>query len=227
VAKKGTFGAQLNAIEKLLKKLHLFDARNEWVKYSSDIPGLVRDLTYVDEYRHYLNSQIYDFGLVDRSLLQFKHHSDDDVSYCYYQVPVDAPTYQDFLASEVGIDPSLVESVGESFYEEYELAVDTARLRKSITPIRYDYTPKLYEHGVHPAAHIHIGSGNDIRLSARRLMEPMSFVLFVVRQMYPESWRLFLEMKDAPVICRAVREDIPHVREEYFQLFDSLQLVLE
>jgi hypothetical protein len=223
----GSFGAGLNAVESLLAKLELLDWRNQQVSYSRKLAGVVRDLTYVEEYQCYLDGSVFDFRLVDRSILQFKHFDDKEVTYCYYQSPFDVPSYRDFLAEQLGPDPEAVVAAGDSFLDDYALAVDTARLRKNLLVVRYDFDPELYEHGVHPAAHIHFGQGNEVRLGVRRLMEPMSFALFIIRQLYPESWRRFLEWTDAPLICRAVRENLVHVEDDYFKTWDKLQLVLE
>jgi hypothetical protein len=223
----GKFVAKINQAERLLNKVDLLDERNRWVSYPKSLPGDVRKLSYVDEYRSYVNARLFDFSLVDRSVFQFKRNGADDISYCYYQSPFEAPTYRDFLLEQFGTDLAGIDEVGDSFSAEYELVVDTARLRKGVTPIRYDYSPALYEAGIHPAAHLHIGAGNDVRLCAGRLMNPLSFVLFVMRQMYPHNWRRFVHGGDASTICRAVREDLPVVEAAYTQPLDRLQLVLE
>jgi len=227
MTRSGSVGAGLNAVEKTFAKLELLESRNEWVRYPRELPGLVRGLSYVEEYQSFLNESMFDFLLKDRALLQFKHLSDDEVSYCYYQSPFDVPSYRDFLAESLGPDADAIQDVGDSFLDEYSLAIDTARLRKNLLVMRYDFDPKLYEHGVHPAAHVHFGQGNEIRLSVRRLMEPMSFALFVIRQLYPESWRKLLDWTDAPVLCRAVRENLEVVGAAYYQMRDKLQLSLE
>jgi hypothetical protein len=223
----GSFGAGLNAVEGLFAKLNLLDSRNQHVVYSRGLPGAVRDLTYIEEYQCYLDESLFDFRLTDRSILQFKHFGEQEISYCYYQSPFDVPSYRDFLAEQFGPDPEAIEAAGDSFADDYSLAIDTARLRKNLLVVRYDFDPGLYEHGVHPAAHIHFGQGNEIRISVRRLMEPMSFALFIIRQLYPESWRRFLEWSDAHIVCRAVRENLEMVEEGYYNTWDKLQLVLE
>jgi hypothetical protein len=170
---------------------------------------------------------LFDFRLVDHALFQFKSFSEDDVSYCYYEAPFEVVTYRDYVAELFGHDLVAVANVGDSFYEDYELVVETAPLRKAVSPIRYDYQPAQYEPGVHPAAHIHLGTSNEIRLSTGRRMRPTSFVLFVLRQMYPEYWRRFLGRDDVQTVCRSVREDLEQVDEAYMQDRDRLQLILE
>jgi hypothetical protein len=223
----GKGAAQINGAVRLLNDLRLVSDRNEWVKYPSDLPSIVRSKTYVEEYAYYVNNGLYDIRLVDSALFQFKHLSDDDVSYCYYEPPFEAPTYEEFVAETLGAAFAAENTVGDSFREEYEQAVDTAPLRKSVTPIRYDYSPALYEPGVHPAAHLHIGVDNELRIYARRLMHPMSFVLFVMRHIYPDSWRRFIQRADAPIICRAVRDDLALVADAFATDLDRLHVILE
>lgn len=224
----GKLHAQINEAEKLLRKLGLLLDSNPWVSYSKDLPATVRDMSYVDEYRTYVNQRLFDFYLVDHGLVQFKWHDQDDISYCYYQSPFDVPTYEEYVADQLqDWDLDIKAEVGDIFLDDYEKLIDTARLRKGVTPIRYDYTPDQYQEGIHPAAHIHIGSGNDIRLHTRRVMLPMSFVLFILRQMYPDAWRQLLEASEIERILRAVRDDLQFVHNKYVGARDACQLILD
>ena len=79
---------------------------------------------------------------------------------------------------------------------------------------------------VHPAAHIHIGYQSEIRLFTERKVLPLSFGLFVLRQVYPKKWKDFLKLDKAAALCRHVREELEVVAVEYYQPKDKLQLVL-
>lgn len=223
----GKFNAQINKAEVLLKKLDLFEERNKWVTYSATLPGTVRSLSYIDEFNLYSKERLFDIRLVDHAIFQFKTYADGKTSYCYYQTPLELPTYKEYVADQIEDEPIDIEEVGDLFLEDYEQVIATARLRNGVTPIRYDYNSDLYEPGVHPAAHLHIGSGNEIRLYTRRLMLPLSFVLFVLRQMYPESWRCFLSLEGAPTLGRCVRDDLEQVDAKFSGSLDMLQLILD
>jgi hypothetical protein len=222
---KGRIRAQVNDAAKLLKNIDLLEEHLEWVKYPDDLPSRSRKLAYHDEYALYSAGSLYDMRLVDGALFQFRDDlPGDDISYSYLQAPYDVPTYDEFVRQQLDMD---VAEVGDELREDYQLAIDTARLREAVIPIRYDYSPNLYEVGVHPASHLHIARGNEMRLSARRLMMPLSFVLFIVRQLYPDHWRRFLRREEAGTICRMVRDEIEHVHERYYSTQDRLELILD
>jgi hypothetical protein len=197
------------------------------VTYPADMASRARDLSYIDEFRYYVENNLFDFRLVDLGLFQFKWQARGDISYCYYQNPQEIPSYSEFLSEQLGPGFDNLDSVGDAFREEYDLVISTANLRESVTPIRYDLSPGLYECGVHPAAHLHIGMDNSIRIAVRRLMSPVSFVLFVLRQMYPDAWRHCLDRTDPRILVAEVRESLDEVEAMYFQDRDHLQLVLE
>ena len=222
---KGRIRAQVNDAAKLLKNLKLLEEQRAWVTYPSDMPSRARKLAYHEEYALYAASGHYDLRLTDGSLLQFRDDlPDDDISYSYLQAPYSVPTYEQFVSETLEMD---VADVGDELLDDYQLAIDTARLREAVTPLRYDYSPKLYEAGVHPASHLHVARGNEIRLSARRLMMPLSFVLFILRQLYPDQWRVFLKRDEAAIMCRMVRDEIDKIHERYFVAHDHLELILE
>jgi hypothetical protein len=66
--------------------------------------------------------------------------------------------------------------------KDYELYLGSDLAERSVTPLRYDYEPERYRCGVHPAAHVHFGLANEIRLCSKRIMNPVSFTLFVIRR---------------------------------------------
>jgi hypothetical protein len=225
---KGLFAAQINSAERLLRDLKLFGQRNKAVTYPVDMPAVARSKpAYVDEYQYYLAERLFDFQLSDGALFVFRGDlPEDNVSYCFYPTPFDVPSYEAFLCEEFEIDAAAAADMGDAFMEDYQLAVDTARLRDTVTPIRYDYSPNIYEPGVHPASHVHIARRNDIRLGTLHRMMPMSFVLFVLRQAYPHRWRTFLAHEDAESHCKSVRDELDEVERKFLSSRDRMELYL-
>lgn len=107
----------------------------------------------------------------------------------------------------------------------YQNVIDTAAERRHVTPIRYDYDPRGYQEGVHPVAHIHIGLGNEVRLCSNK-MSAASFVLFVMRQMYPKSWEQLLTRKGLNRFVNSIREPSTRLEERYFGAVDRIELHL-
>jgi hypothetical protein len=222
---KGQFRTQVREVYNVYKTLGLAQSFNDQATYPPELAGAVRKRSYRDEWEHYVRNSRYDIKLSDWSLLQFRPQSESnrDPSYCYQDCPLELLSYEDFVADVFGADAG---SVGDEFWEEYEQSVYTSRLKASVTPIRYDYSPTLYAEGVHPAAHIHIGYQSEIRLFTERKLLPLSFGLFVLRQVYPKKWKDFLKFDKAAALCRHVREELEVVGVDYYQPKDKLQLVL-
>ena len=110
--------------------------------------------------------------------------------------------------------------------EEYNDYLTTVGLRQHWTPIRYDYDPNSYRAGVHPAAHIHIGVDNEIRLGLRRELTPAAFFLFVLRQMYPSNWERLLAQPGGLRINKQVRNNLKQVDTHLFADFDDAEMYL-
>lgn len=221
----GAFAAEIGRSFDVLRKLRLGQERNQFVRYDDSLPGLVREMSYTDEFTHYSTERLFDVVMVDGAMFQFKPEKRGQYSYCYYQSPVAAVTYEEFVA-EFYSDLGSVDEIGAAFQSEYGEYLSTVRLRDAVTPVRFDYSPAAYREGVHPAAHIHIGSGNSIRLATDRLMTPLAFVLFVVRQLYPAQWVELLSWDDAPAICTWVREALNVLPPDLLRAKDRLELRL-
>ena len=148
----------------------------------------LRQCSYFDQWRLATENKWYHVRLEDHSLFLFD--PDRGPSYSYLQCPLDVISYRDYLDS---MDLEFTRTNRVRYQREYEEVMSTAVLRAHVTPIRYDMDASAYATCLHPAAHIHVGLENEIRLAVRREMRPVAFFLFVMRQMYPSSWRCLLE----------------------------------
>lgn len=222
----GQFYTQIATSHRVLRDIGLDSEWQQGVKYVPGMAAMVRRRTYSEEFSHYVTKRLYDLRLDDGSLLQFKPPAEgsDEYSYCYYQSPAAVMAYREFVRVYFPEFPE--DEYTDLLQEDYDLYVTTAGLKDTVTPIRFDYSPSLYKSGVHPAAHLHVGCGNEIRIGAQRLLMPLSFCLFVVRQMYPEYWKRFLELSDAVALCRAIREDLESVDAKFFAERDKMEMVL-
>ncbi len=132
-------------------------------------------------------------------------------------------TYEEFVFEEIGISHL---DDGQEFSEEYEIYLSSTSRKETITPIRYDYNPNHYSEGRHPASHIHIGHSNNIRICSKKVLHPISFFLFVIRQCFPEKWSVFHTFPDAPTLCKKVRQTIPDINGNLFNQKDLWEMYL-
>jgi hypothetical protein len=176
----------------------------------------------VDQWKESLEQNWYHLRLEDHSIFVF-----DTVrattSYSFLDRPIDVPTFREYLTARgLAFDTKN----RERFSDEYQEVMATAALRRHITPIRYDQDTNAYRIGVHPAAHIHIGVDNPIRIPVRRYLDPRAFVLFVIRQMYPECWERLQAGLNPMELERSIRHSLQQIEEKYFQDLDQCQAVL-
>lgn len=171
--------------------------------------------------------KLYDFLLIDFSLIQFRYGpTSNAVSFAYLEAPVESIPYQDYLVNEIGFQDEELEEVGDLFRNDYELAMQDRQFKSTFTPIRYDYEPESYTQSRHPAAHVHFGFGNDIRVCTMKQLRPISFLFFVLRQCYPNSWLEFGSHSTTPTLVRQVRDALEDVAAEYLQERDHWEMIL-
>lgn len=219
---RGKFAAATAAAEALLEQADLLEARNQMPRYPSDMPSTLRRLQYREAWARCAREGWYDFLLIDQSLFQFRLDGDYR-SFGFLECPLTLLSFEDFAFDKLGSDWEVMES---ELREEYETYLSADLAEKSVTPVRYDYEPKLYRPGVHPAGHIHFGIGNQIRVCVTKLMNPMSFCLFIIRHFYPAKWEALISGDDGKLACREVRDNLTDVPKKYFGHLDHLELQL-
>lgn len=163
------------------------------------IVGDLRVLPYVERWKKALSSDWYHIRMADHSVFIFSEGSRP--SYSYLQSPVQVVTFSSYLESIGERDTPRVRA---QHREDYMRVFDTAPLREHVTPIRFDYDAASYREGVHPAAHIHIGLENEIRIATNK-MSAASFVMFVMRQIYPQCWERLLAREKRDRLVRPIR----------------------
>ena len=235
---EGFFYTQLNDIEPILKQLKLLKKRNKQrPPYKNYAASFFRGKSYRDIWQFSFDENLYDFLLDDDSILQFRYDKVSRliVSYSYLNSPFrKLLSFEEFYNDRLReidrlreTDEIKEEPDEYSILREYEFYIETNTLVKEhVSPIRYDYDHKLYVKGRHPASHIHFGHGNNIRVATQRILRPMSFILFILRQCYPDSWTNFLFKDEAETLCRNVREHPDQVHDDYWNELDEREMFL-
>lgn len=202
----------------------MLDRRVRWPAYT-DMPRLVRSQHYRDEWTYYQSKTLFDILLTDGSLLQFKDAPEEhtDVSFCFYESPLAVEDYATFLTTTCG---TTIDQVGDLGRDEYEAYLSSADLKRAVAMLRYDYSPGLYREGCHPASHIHVGHGTQVRLRTHRIMNPVSFTLFVLRQVYPLHWQKLIDGSGTAAHIKHVRESLPVVGPDFAGPKDLWELYL-
>lgn len=164
------------------------DFTQEFIKasYKSDYKDIYKIARDNSDYNLLVKSDgsIFQFGYAENERNQIC-----DLRYAYYESPIEQISYEDFLE----LYELEIHDCGYEFIEEYNQFISESELKKSVTPIRYDYSVEQYVELIHPISHLHIGQLNEIRIPTSFILTPLNFVAFVVRHIYWHKWRFQVE----------------------------------
>lgn len=219
MAGRGRDIARINDVADLYSHLGLLERLKPWPDYSGIRVTELRGLSYEDQWKQIFGADAFHLLLTDYSLIQYRWTRVPSQgrwpSFTYMECPYAVPSMEEFAQAHFGSDAQ--ESLETLSVLYSETALEQASLKDSAVPIRYDYDPLGYAEGVHPASHVHVGDRTQIRLATKRLFRPMTFGLFILRQVYPGHWRL-LTLDDARMarLAPQIRDGLADVPSEYF-----------
>jgi hypothetical protein len=185
-----------------------------------EIVGDLRVLPYVERWKKALSSGWYHVRMADHSIFIFSEGTKP--SYTFLQSPLQVVTLSEYLDALGERDTPQSRA---QHREDYLQVIDTASLREYVTPIRFDYDAGSYRAGAHPAAHIHIGLDNEIRIATNK-MSAVSFLLFVMRQIYPLCWERLLSREKRDRLVRPIRSRETVLLPELWTELDRIELHL-
>lgn len=184
----------------------------------------IEDRGFVSVYKEIIEKCDYDILLFDDGIFIFDYiiipGNTNKIRYIYFHSPYDFPTYVDYLTSQ-GLDHKIF---GESFREEYEQELSEASLKKGQVYLRYEFSVNEYKPGIHPASHIHIGPNTEIRLSVSKIITPMAFIMFTLKQVYFDRWVNWIKKKDFRDSYLACKRSCLGVPEAFFSRNDQYEL---
>ena len=184
--------------------------------------GQLRELSYFEQWKLATANKWYHVRMEDHSLFIF-NDAVGSPSYSFLHAPIRADTMREFLK---GKKLDITAANVRDNIEEYDLVLETAPLRSHVLPIRFDYDVSGYRPGVHPVAHLHIGLDNNLRIALSRRMSAQSFVLFVMRHLYPESWERLLAQRASFNLAGLLRTSLPPIPPHHWSDIDCLELSL-
>lgn len=187
-----------------------------------DVISELRECSYIERWRRSREKGWFHIELEDHSLFLFDE-AGERASFSYLECPLDVPSFEEYLAS-LGVEHT--KRNRREFAEDYQSVVETAGAREYVTPIRFDLDPVAYRAGVHPLAHLHVGLGNNVRIGLRKRMTRLSFLLFVMRQMYPACWERLINHQWVGRLPHAIRDECIEVPVAMWNTVDQLELHL-
>lgn len=178
----------------------------------------------VTVYKEIIEKHDYDILLFDDAFFQFDYLINAEkelrIRYIYFPCPYDFPTYHEYLVAQ-GLDYRIV---GETSREEYEQELSEAGFKSGQGYLRYEFSIEEYKSGEHPASHIHVGPNTEIRLPSSKIITPMAFVMFALKQVYFNKWVAWIKKKDFKDTYIACKKSCPEVSPAFFSREDQHEL---
>lgn len=195
-------GSKSNLIN-LLKQINLLGEINYSIpegsfdknRFSKEFLSVSQKGSYKEIYDCAMKNKDYDFRLKDNSIMQFTTEKDIrrnivKLRYAYYKCP-----YLIFGNNEA-------EST-DIFLENY-------------VSIRYDYDLNEYEETIHPISHFHIGNDNNLRIPVDKIVEPLEFGIFIIRNIYIKEWKELVKDISIKDICVKSKEKLEKINNDFF-----------
>lgn len=220
--KAGAFKTHINSCWQILKQLEMDAEFIPNPSYPDSPRAYFKGMSYQNIWKACLQNRYYHFQLFDNSLIYYGYQSPESFSISYYEFPYAAESYFEFINS-FGL---VYSEVGEELKEEYDDYLTTCDSKQSISSIRYDVSYDQYVEARHPVSHLHIGHETNIRIRTERIMGPLSFLYFLLRQHYPDKWMAFIDGKKAQTISNIVRDSLEVVSVKYVSELDNCEIVL-
>lgn len=149
---------------------------------------LSENSTYVEIFLAGLRLSHYNFLLTDYAYFQFSWAPNDNVRYAYYPNPY--ATGRSAGAFDFRRRRTLVEQ-GAITQEDYLAMLRDADAELRVPLIRYENAPSQYKGLKHPCSHLHIGHHGDNRWPLNRVLTPLAFTLWILKQYYGSEWAEF------------------------------------
>lgn len=222
----GKFLTSLEEARKLLSELGMLEDFQKHPTVPRDFIRICRTMeNYKDLWTYLQKNRIYSFLLPDQSIILLNNAS--DLTYSYYDCPYEVISFDEYYHSIMESAPE--EGDKEAYKEEYLEHIDTEMAERHVTPIRYDFSPNAYRPAAHPSSHLHVGHESNYRIGCERVLTPLAFVKFVIRQAFPNEWEKYLGGLDNAALKRVesrIRSGLDPVEGFRSKLIDKCEMSL-
>jgi hypothetical protein len=188
-----TFNVSLRKAEKFLREAKLLKSKG--IKPNGQISDEFKKISksglYFEIYKTGIENLDYTFLLNDDSFFQFSFKDSELRSYPYlrysfFQNPQFFISYDEFLKSELNEEYSNDDFI---FHEEYQQYLTELEINSSAVTFRYDMDFSNYKPLIHSASHLHIGLTDNFRITCKKIISPLAFVIFATKNMYYAEWK--------------------------------------
>lgn len=196
----GKFSASINDSIALLNKFDLFKSKGPKSNgiYSEEFLKISKSNNLLKIHECAVRNLDYNILLTDDSVIQFQWQN-NDLRYCFIQNPYKFISKEDFLTvlyskellEELLTEFSLDDIISEN-EENYEQYLNEQNSILNSNYFRYDYSRLGYQPLVHSCSHFHIGLSEHVRIVTSKVITPLKFTKFCIKNTYYEAWKKHL-----------------------------------
>jgi len=184
-----------------------------------------RKKNFYNAYMTAIKNFDYHLLLFDESFFQFEYNKNNkkvELRYAFFQFPFKFPSYKEYL----NLKNLSFNLTGYKLKDDYEQELNEAPRKTDYAIIRYDYSEKEYSHGVHSVSHFHIGRCDSIRISSYKLVTPLLFVIFILKQVYYDIWNQLITNPKFLGEYKGLKSKCDDIKNYFFKGLDKEELFL-
>jgi hypothetical protein len=231
---QAAFGISISESISLLSEVNLFKAKG--IKptgiHSEEFIQATRSNRHTELHKIATKNHDYEILLKDDSIFQFTWN-ENKLRYAFIQNPTTYVSKDEFLAKiytpedllqlsdEDYID--LIENINDWEYEQFFIE-QSLNLESNI--IRYDLDSKGYLPLIHPYSHLHIGVNQNLRIPCSKILTPLKFVIFAIKNTYYDQWKDAFRTENFSQKVRDSKATCINVPPQYWQAEERFELFL-
>ena len=231
---QGAWAISMSESLSFLKARKLFKGEGNFFKknHSTDFIRISKENKHSEIYTAAIQNLDYEILLFDDSIFQFAM-GERFLRYCFIQNPYKYVDIHDYLNSiytpeeliELRQDEIelLISTVSENEYEQFRNEQDLD-LQSHI--IRYDFSDRGYTPLVHSCSHIHVGLNENLRIPCSRILTPLSFVIFCIKNTYYEDWKKSYDSNQTPSYLKGKKKLCKKLDSGYWQDIEEHELYI-
>lgn len=193
-----SFNISFSKIESVLKSFKLFQMSGinsiNKTGVSQEFKSATIKESYFKAYKIGLSNYDFDFLTSDHSFFQFEFKIDGNITeirYAFFQNPIDYISYENYISNLIEQEnlEATKEEIGTLFEDEYHQFLNEQENISNYATFRYDLDQNNYNPIIHSTSHMHIGHQNNIRIPLNKIISPLKFVLFIIKNVYYQEWK--------------------------------------
>lgn len=210
---RGKLSASISESREFLSSFQLFKSSGPKGNgiYSEEFINASRSNKQYEIHRIAIENFDYDILLFDDSIFQYCL-VDTKLRYAFIQNPTVFYSKEEYLHhifNEDELDGCPPDEIDDLIDQDaYEQFLNEQSINDCANYFRYDCSLIGYEPLIHPCSHMHIGANNNVRIPISRVLTPLEFSKFCIKNTYFDRW------KEKVVQTNNFHEEVKRIKDE-------------